>query len=178
MLLESLSLVAELAIALAGFASIVAIIGRRRERDSTAIDAIRLQWMLGLSLFTTACALLPSVPLHAGLPENLTWRLCAGAFAVSGGTIIVYTLRRLSRVPEYPLGRARGFSAPNSIAWLALWCGLMGSAVILLLTAAVGWLPKPEVAYLWGLYVYLSVAALLFLRLVQSLLTGEDDGRH
>ena len=53
MLQERLSLVAELAIALAGFASIVAIIGRRQGRDSTAIDAIRLQWMLGLSLFTT-----------------------------------------------------------------------------------------------------------------------------
>lgn len=67
---ERLSLVAELAIALAGFASIVAIIGRRQGRDSPAIDAIRLQWMLGLSLFTTACALLPSLPFHAGLSEN------------------------------------------------------------------------------------------------------------
>ena len=175
MLQERLSLVAELAIALAGFASIVAIIGRRQGRDSTAIDAIRLQWMLGLSLFTTACALLPSVPFHAGLSENWTWRLCAGVFAVSGATILVYTVRRLSRIPEYPLGRAWGFSEPNSIAWLAISYGLMGSAIILLLMAAVGWLPKPEVAYLWGLYAYLSVAALLFFRLVQSLLTGKNE---
>ena len=173
MLFERLSLVAELAIALAGFASLVAIIGRRQGRDSTAIDAIRLQWMLGLSLFTAACALLPSIPFHAGLSENWTWRSCAGAFAASGGTILVYTLRRLSRISEYPLGRARGYSAPNSVAWLAVSFGLMGSSVLVLFAAAVGWLPKPEVAYLWALYAYLSVAALLFLRLVQSLLAGE-----
>jgi hypothetical protein len=174
MLFDNLSLVAELSIALAGFASLVAIIGRRQGRDSTKIDAIRLQWMLGLSLFTAACALLPSVPFYAGVSENSTWRLCSGVFAVSGGTIIVYTFRRLARIPDYPIGRTRGLSAPNSVAWLVLSMGLLGSAAVLLLAATVGWLPKPEVAYLWGLYAYLSVAALLFLRLVQSLLSGDN----
>jgi hypothetical protein len=172
MLIERISLVAELAVALAGFASIVAVIGQRQGRDSTEIDAIRLQWMLGISLYTAACALLPSLPLNAGVSENLTWRMCSFGFATSGGAILALTLRRLSRVAEYPLGRGRSFFDPNSLSWLVLSCGLMGSAVVLLLVAAVGWIPRPSVVYLWGLYVYLSVAALLFLRLVRSLLIG------
>ena len=39
-LAESLSLVAELAIALAGFASLVAIIGRRQGRDTAVISIL------------------------------------------------------------------------------------------------------------------------------------------
>ncbi len=70
---ESLSLVAELAIALAGFASLVAIIGRRQGRDTAVVDAIRLRWMLEISLLTSAFALLPLLPFHAGLSENSTW---------------------------------------------------------------------------------------------------------
>ena len=51
---ESLSLVAELAIALAGFASLVAIIGRRQARDDATMDAIRLRGMLESSLVAAA----------------------------------------------------------------------------------------------------------------------------
>ncbi len=174
-LAESLSLVAELAIALAGFASLVAIIGRRQGRDTAVVDAIRLRWIFEIGLLTSAFALVPLLPFHAGLSENSTWRLCAALFAASGSTFLVYTLRRLSRIPDYPLGRGHGFYHPNSASWLILSFGLMFSAVALLLAAAAGWLPKPEVAYLWGLYAYLSLAALLFLRLVRSLLEGQQE---
>ena len=171
---ESLSLVAELAIALAGFASLVAILGRRHGRDNAALDAARLVGMLEYSLLAAAFALLPLVPFHAGLSENSTWRLCAVLFAASGAIHIVFSLRRLSRIPSYPLGRGRGFFVPNSTAWLVVTLGLLGSAVTFLLLSGIGWLPKPEVAYLWALYAYLSVGALLFLRLVRSLLEGEQ----
>ena len=170
---ESLSLVAELAIALAGFASLVAIIGRRQARDDATMDALRLRGMLEFSLLAAAFALLPLLPFHAGLSENSTWQLCAGVFAAAGGMYTVVVLRRLSQVPSYPLGRSRGFFAPNSVSWLVVGFGLTGSAVIVLLAATVGWLPKPEVAYLWGLYAHLSMAALLFLRLVLSLLESD-----
>ncbi len=91
---ESLSLVAELAIALAGFASIVAIIGRRQARDDATMDAIRLRGMLEFSLLAAAFALLPLLPFHAGLSENSTWRLCAGVFGAAGGMYTFVVLRR------------------------------------------------------------------------------------
>ena len=171
---ESLSLVAELAVALAGFASLVTIIGRRRARDDAAIDAVRLRGMLEYSLLTAAFALLPLLPFHAGLSETATWRLCAAVFGATGGIYMVLVLRRLSQIPSYPLGRLGGFFLPNSVTWLGVALGLTGSAVIFLLAVAVGWLPKPEVAYLWGLYAYLTIAALLFLRLVLSLLDNDQ----
>ena len=96
--------------------------------------------------------------------------LCATAFALVGGMYLVLVLRRTANVPGYPLGRSSGFFLPNSASWLVTSVGLLGSAVLLLLTVSGGWLPNPEVGYLWGLYAYLSLAALLFLRLVLSLL--------
>ncbi len=56
--------------------------------------------------------------------------------------------------------------------WHIFWVGLSASAVISLGVAALGLLPAPASAYLWGLYVYLAIAALTFLRLVRSLLEG------
>ena len=167
---ENLSLVAELAIALAGFASIVAIIGGRRNADDATIDVLRLRGMLEVSLITAAFALLPNLPFYAGLSETVALRLCATAFALVGGMYLVLVLRRTANVPGYPLGRSSGFFLPNSASWLVTFVGLLGSAVIVLLTVSGGWLPNPEVGYLWGLYAHLSLAALLFLRLVLSLL--------
>ena len=163
LLSESLSLVAELAIALAGFASLVTIIGRRQGREDRVLDAIRLRSMLEFSLLTAAFALLPLVPFHAGLSQNSTWRLCAALFAGSGGLYSIYWFRRLSDIADYQVRRP----------WTFLWISLSVSAVVVLLAVATGWLPKPEAAYLWGLYAYLSIAALIFLRLVRSLLEGD-----
>ena len=57
---------------------------------------------------------------------------------------------------------------------MVLGVALQVPALALLIVSAAGWLPKPEAAYLWALYVYLSMAALLFLRLVRSLLDDEQ----
>jgi hypothetical protein len=170
---ESLSLVAELAIALAGFASIVTIIGRRQARDDAAIDAAALRGMLESSLIAAGFALLPLVPFHAGLSEPATWRVCGAVFAVAGGLYGFFAARRLSRIPGY-FGRSQGFFRPGSASWLAVSFGLTGSACIGLLAAALGWLPKPEVAYLCALYAFLSLSGLLFLRLVLWLLERNE----
>jgi hypothetical protein len=171
---EILSLVAELAIALAGFASLVAILGNRQARDDVTIEAIRLQGMLEYALITAAFALLPHLPYSAGLSEDLTWRLCSAVFATIGATYLVVAFRRSTGVRSYPIGRPRGFFVPHSRSWVVVSLGLVGSAVTLLLAGAFGLLPRPEVGYLWGLYAYLSIAALLFLRLVMSLLEGRQ----
>ena len=175
LLSETLSLVAELAIALAGFASIVAVLGRGHGRDNVAMDAARVGGMLEYSLLAAAFALLPAVLFHAGLSENSTWRLCSALFGVSNIIYLTTVLRRLSRIRAYPLGRGHGFFNPSSASWLALGLALQIPAVALLFAAAAGWLARPEAAYLWALYVYLCMSALLFLRLVRSLLEDEQE---
>ena len=80
---ENLFVIAQLAVAFAGFASPVAVIGERQGRDASRWDAARVEGMPQFTLLTGGLALLPFVPFQAGLSDVATWRLCAGIFAVS-----------------------------------------------------------------------------------------------
>jgi hypothetical protein len=145
------------------FASLVAIIGQRRGHDEPSWDAARLEGMLELSLFTCAFALLPFIPYNAGLSQSAAWRVCAGAFAAPGLLLSLHALRKLRKIPGYTA----------ATAWGLLWIGLSTAAQIALATAALGLMPRPAVVYLAGLYTYLAMAALTFLRLVRSLLAEQ-----
>ena len=81
---DSLHLIAELAVAFAGFASLVAVIGRRQGRDYPHWDAARLGSMLETSLLVIAFSLLPLLPFKAGPSAQSSWRISAGVFAVFG----------------------------------------------------------------------------------------------
>ena len=93
------------------------------------------------------------------MSEALVWQSCSGLFAVVAAAFTIYKIRELV-VPR------------QNYPWHVFWVGLSASAVISLGVAALGLLPAPASAYLWGLYVYLTIAALIFLRLVRSLLEG------
>ena len=156
----SLALVAELAIGLAGFASLVAVVGHTLGRDAPEIDRSRLRGMLEVSLFVLGFALIPHIPYQAGVAEAAVWRACAGTFAVAGAGFTIYNIVLVRRVSNW---RTR-------VLWHAFWISLSCSAVIVLGAASLGMLLSPTAAYLWGLYAYLTMAALIFLRLVRSLL--------
>lgn len=157
---DSLHLVAELAVAFAGFASLVAVIGRRQGRDDPHWDAARLGSMLETSLLVIAFSLLPLLPFKAGLSVEFSWRISAGVFAVSGVALTLHQGRRVRKLPGY------SFLRP----WTILVGVLSGSAVLGLTLGASGLLDLVEATYLWGLYSHLAMAGLLFLRLVRSLL--------
>jgi len=161
---ENLFVIAQIAVAFAGFASLVAVIGHRRGHDDPKWDAARLEGMLRLSLFTGAFALLPFIPYQAGMPQLTTWRFCAGLFAVSGIGTMLYTIKRLRAVPNIRLVNRWGF----------FWMGLSVFAQIVLVLASIGWIPKPAAAYLFGLYTYLVITGLIFLRLIRSLLAEQQ----
>ncbi len=158
---DNLALVAELAIGLAGFASLVVVVGHRQGRDSRQLDVSRLRGMLELSLMVTGFALIPHIPHQAGMSEALVWQSCSGLFAAVAAAFTIFKIRELLLLPRHD------FHYP----WHIFWVGLSASAVISLGVAALGLL-APTSAYLWGLYVYLTIAALTFLRLVRSLLEG------
>ena len=156
---ENLFVIAQIAVAFAGFASLVAVIGHRRGHDDPSWDAARLEGMLRLSLFTGAFALLPFIPYQAGLSQMTTWRLCAGLFAASGVGTMLYTIKRLRRVPNIRI----------ATRWGLFWMTLSILAQAVLAAASIGWIPKPAAAYLFGLYTYLVITGLIFLRLIKSL---------
>ena len=59
---DHLFTVAEVGIALAGFSTLVAVLGVRSGRADPRLDAVRLQIMLESSLFVVAFSLFPLIP--------------------------------------------------------------------------------------------------------------------
>ena len=92
---DNLALVAELAIGLAGFAGLVAVVGRRG-RDAPEIDAARLRGALEFSLLVAGFALLPNLPREAGISEPMVWRGCCAVFAVSGAALTLFKVRAVT----------------------------------------------------------------------------------
>jgi hypothetical protein len=60
---------AEIAIAFAGFASIVSVLGRGRSSDDSRLDALRLRAMLESALTVVVFALAPFIPNAFGLSD-------------------------------------------------------------------------------------------------------------
>lgn len=160
-LADTLHVIAEIAVAFAGFASLVSIIGSRRGRDTPVVDASRMRAMLEVVLLVAALAFVPILAHAAGLAERAAWQASALPFAVVLVVIVaVHTRRHFSL--QY------GYRA--SLAWRgivgALWLTTLG-AVLATLAGALG---NGGFAYCTGLLTFLAYAGLLFTRLVVSFL--------
>lgn len=123
---DTLLTIAELAVALAGFASLVSIIGRRRN-DATR-DSFRLRMMLEVSFRNALFALLPLPFLQLAPSDPIIWRISSGLYLVA---IVGHTILRL-RTNEVPGERSFSGSmwvlvALTVVAGVANVLGLGGS---------------------------------------------------
>jgi hypothetical protein len=74
--------IAEIAVALAGFASIVSVIAQRADEESRIADSYRLRLMLEVALRNAAFAVLP-LPLLQIVPSDpVLWRIANGLYVV------------------------------------------------------------------------------------------------
>ena len=73
---------AEVAVAFAGFASLLGLFGRSPE----AVQKVRLIGMVRAALIATAFSLIPFVPFALGAAEVTAWRIAAGLFLLVSGT--------------------------------------------------------------------------------------------
>lgn len=151
--------IAELAVALAGFGSLAALIGKRPGGESAAVDAGRLRAMLERSLTAMLLAVLPVSLQHFELPTRLVWGVPAVLFVLAEPYLHFAPIRRMRRVPGYRPGLAYWLS--GQIAGLLI--------VGLLLAGLAGLVPLPP-AFGLALVVELSVAATMFLRVASSLM--------
>jgi hypothetical protein len=152
--------IAELAVALAGFGSLAALIGRQPGAESAAVDAGRLRAMLERSLAAMILAVLPVSLGRFELPEHLIWGAPAVLFAVVAPYLHVAPIRRMRRDPSYQPGLGYRLSG-----WAALVATLG-----LLLAGLVG-LIRLQPAFGLALVIELSVAASMFLRVASSLMS-------
>jgi hypothetical protein len=161
---DFLFIVAEIAAAFAGFASLVAAISRRADRTlvEQRLDFGTLQNVLMLSLLTVAFALLPNLLERQDLDTALAWRASAAAFAVVVGIYATYVLKELPGVY-----RDLGKRVPPTFRVNA---GLLLAGLILDVFCVFGALPLS--IYLLGLAALLYNAGFGFVRLFVSMKPG------
>ena len=147
--------------ALAGFGSLAALIGRRSGGEAAAVDAGRLRAMIEHSLAAMILAVLPVSLARFELPQHLAWGAPSVLFLVSATYLQLAPVRRMRRIPEYQPGLVYRLAGPLALVSIA---GL-------LVTGLLGRIPL-QPAYGLALVVELSVAAAMFVRVASSLMAG------
>jgi len=145
---DTLLTIAEIAVALAGFASIVSVIARRA----------RLRMMLEVALRNAGFAVLPLPFLQLAPSDPTVWRISSGVYVVVAliyGAIRLRAQRGLN--PRWFTISVQSLLAMTTIASLANVLGLGGANAFSL--------------YLASLLFGLSVAGLAFLSVVASALS-------
>ena len=143
---------AELAVALAGFAGVVTAF-QRRARPWTRHDSMRLWNMLRFALALLFFALLPLAWVAA---DSDPWVICTALLGLTvAGQAGVSSWLAITRPPGTQL-------------FVALFLGLGGAivAAVILLSAAGALLEQPFAAYFIGLLWLVLASALFFVRLV------------
>lgn len=86
--------VAEIGVALAGFASLAAILGRRYKHTDPLVNAIRLRGLLDAGLSTMLLALIAVLILQIGGSDTWVWRIAGVVGMLFVGTIGTAAFRR------------------------------------------------------------------------------------
>jgi hypothetical protein len=82
--------IAEIAVAFAGFASLVSVFSSSRSEKRALAQSILFRTMVLMSLTVVAFALVPFVTHGFGVPPSVSWRLASGLFLL-GGSFGLYT---------------------------------------------------------------------------------------
>jgi len=156
---EVLIVVAEISIALAGFAGVVVAFRQRGLEALPPHEQLRLRYMLLVACVALLFALLPFVPHHLRLDASATWALSSGAFALGLLSLILAVVLDATK----PQGRQL------SRAWLYIYLtGGTLAAIALLLNCFGAFGEVLPGVYLAGLGFLLFYATSLFVRLVLS----------
>lgn len=157
---------AEVAVAFAGFASLVSVLGRRRARDEPHINSIRMRAMVLYSLIVIAFSLLPFVLHRWEVGEPAIWRGLSAPFAGAVGVTAAWLVRQV----RY----ARSLNVPTRRPILRIVVVPIGTLVAAaLLLGANATVLGPSVVsavYLTGLGMLLFLAGFAFALVIFSFL--------
>ncbi len=142
--------VAEVAVAFAGFASLVSVLSSPSTQDHPLVQSIRFRAMVTMSLIVVAFSLVPFVPFLLGVSPSVSWRISSALFFLSGlaGTI--------NGVRHVAIGRATVGSPKGGSVRVVVVFGAVAVALLLLGANALGF----TAAAAPGIY---AAALLLFL---------------
>jgi hypothetical protein len=156
---ELLPTLGEIAVAFAGFASLVSILSGRSSGEQLVANIVRLRGMLSAAIIVLAFSFAPFLPAKFGASDELSWRAAGAVFTVFCLAPLPFTYRR---VLSSPVNR----QVAISLGLMRLVAGLaLGASVAALsYTAVVG-------AYHLTLFVFLATSSILFVRVVTSAYT-------
>jgi hypothetical protein len=160
---DTLLTIAELAVALAGFASLVSVIGGR-VNDAPRISAsLRLRAMLEIALRNAAFALLPLPFLQFAPSDPSVWRVSSGVYVAATAAHVLFGLRSAAALREgwHSVSNLILFSI-TVVVGLANVFGLAGSNAFSL--------------YLGNMLLGLGAAGLSFISVATSVFGGEREG--
>jgi hypothetical protein len=155
---DTLQLLAELAVAFAGFTGLVGALRSTRSEDRAFRGELRL--LIEFSLYLMLSAVVPLFLWQAGVSAEGSWRIASLAHSIF---VVVYYARRWPSLSEN--ARALG-AVKTAIGTLVFEVPLM----LLLLANALALLPwEPHVAYLANLFYQLVATSLSFMRFASPL---------
>ncbi len=160
---STLQVLAEIAIAIAGFSGVVTALSIRTSQW-TDLDKIRLRVLLQASFATALFSLLPLILFSTTLLNPTIWVIASSAWLIYMG---------VSTIPFVVRGIRKAGSAPDRLGrpMVALFLGIVGSVfVVQVLNVAILRTAWPHLTAMLGGLIGSSVA---FLRLIQSLVSGE-----
>jgi hypothetical protein len=100
---ETLMLLVEAAVAIAGFSGIVIVFGRRASGEWDRVERARFKNLLLTSFSVLFLSLLALVLLHGGASPATTWRIGSAIWSVIAIQQLVATIRNFIRIPrEHP----------------------------------------------------------------------------
>ena len=145
--------VAEIGVALAGFASLAAILGRRYKDTDPLVNAIRLRGLLDAGLSTMLLALIGVLMLKIGGQSSWVWQAAASAGLLFVSTIGAAAFRREKLRRHLP-----GFrKVASAIMFTLVATAFVGFAIIV-----VGFAGD------YGFHIYFGMLCLLHLNQVLS----------
>jgi hypothetical protein len=154
---------AEIAVAFAGFASLIGLLGR----SSSFLDSSRLVGMVRTALIAAAFAVAPLVPHALGISEGTAWRISGASFFAVNGVVTFLSWKVLYRAWKAGLWTMRVgyFTFPMGLAGLAL---ALASCLVASPSLAAG-------LYLSSLVSLLTISGVLFLGVFTSFVRGRGD---
>jgi len=97
---ETLIVLVEAAVAIAGFSGVVIVFGRRATGEWSRIEHARIRNLLLAALSVLFLSLLTLVLLHAGTAPATTWRIGSGMWSLIAIQRLVVTIRNYARIPK------------------------------------------------------------------------------
>jgi len=157
---DTLLTIAELAVALAGFASLVSVIGGRQNGTSRVFASMRLRLMLEVAFRNAAFALLPLPFLQLAPADPMVWRISSGLYII---ITLGHTFLRLRR------------NQPAGESWLSASTSILLSISVLTALANVLGMGGSNAfsLYLANLLLGLGAAGLSFLSVADSVFRVE-----